>query len=244
MVYSCCVHGCYNRQGKTVDSRKIHFFSFPLKDPERLEKWLLAIGRKGFTATKFSKICSDHFVYDDFKSNVGGSYRLDLRENVVPSVFICTTELLAKRAKLLNGTNSDTLEINEIEPVNLAPLRSLSPDNIKEIDTQITSSRSSIQLLRTPSKSKVLLFPPSPKRKLPDTPRKKALYKKIQLLQQTVRRKNIVIKNLTDLIGNMKKNGFIDSSVKGILSDKFDGLSEQLFQNQLINQKRKPTDQF
>lgn len=176
---------------------------------------MLAIGRKGFTATKFSKICSDHFVYDDFKSNIGGSYRLDLKENVIPSVFHCTTELLAKRAKLLNLTNFDTPKTSELEPVNLAPLRSPSPANLEEMDTQTASSMSHVQLLRTPSKSKVLLFSPFPKRKLPDTPRKKALYKKIQLLQQTVRRKNIVIKNLTDLIGSMKKNGFIDSSVKG-----------------------------
>lgn len=180
----------------------------------------MAIGRKGFTATKFSKICSDHFVYDDFKSNIGGSYRLDLKENVIPSIFTCTTELLAKRAKLMNFTNSDPPKTSELEPVNLepinlAPLRSPSPANLEEIDTQTTSSTSHVQLLRTPSKSKVLLFSPSPKRKLPNTPRKKTLYKKIQLLQQTVRRKNIVIKNLTDLIGSMKKNGFIDSSVKG-----------------------------
>jgi len=58
-------------------------FRFLLKDLERVDKWLLAIGRKDFTATKFTKICSDHFVYEDFKLNVGGSYRLDLRENVV-----------------------------------------------------------------------------------------------------------------------------------------------------------------
>jgi len=68
-------------------------FRFPLKDSETVDKWLLAIGRKGFIPTKYSKICSEHFVYDDFRSNVGGSYRLDLKENVVPSVFTCTTEL-------------------------------------------------------------------------------------------------------------------------------------------------------
>ncbi|XP_022161191.1 THAP domain-containing protein 1-like isoform X2 [Myzus persicae] len=215
MVYSCCVHGCSNRQGKPVDSRKIHFFSFPLKDPKRADKWLLAIGRKGFTTTKFSKVCSDHFVYEDFKSIVGGSYRLNLRENVVPSVFTCTTELMAKRAKLLNITNSDTLKICELEPANLAPLRSPSPANLKEIDTPTTKSTSSVQLLRTPSKERTLLFLPTLKQKLPDTLRKKALHSKIKLLQQTVRRKNIVIKNLRDLIASMKNNGFIDSSFKG-----------------------------
>jgi len=186
---------------------------------------LLAIGRKGLTATKFTKICSDHFVYEDLKSNVGGSYRLDLRENVVPSEFTCTTELLAKRAKLLNPTNSDTLNTSDLtplrspspakEPLNLAPLRSPSPANLKEIDTLTTSTLSSVQLLRTPSKGRVLPFLPSPKRKLPDTPRKKTLHKKIKLLQQTVRRKNTTINNLTDLIGSMKRNGFINSSVKG-----------------------------
>ncbi|XP_022177443.1 THAP domain-containing protein 1 B-like [Myzus persicae] len=152
MVYSCCVHGCSNRQGKTVDFRKIHFFSFPLKDPKRVAKWLLAIGRTDFTATKFSKVCSDHFVYDDFKSNVDGLYRLDLKENVVPSVFNFTTELLAKQAKLLNTTNSDALKICELEPINFPPLRSPSAANLKEIDLPATSSTSSVQLHKTPSK--------------------------------------------------------------------------------------------
>lgn len=115
---------------------------------------MLAIGRKDFTATKFTKICSDHFVYEDFKLNVGGSYRLDLRENVIPSVFTCTTELLAKRAKLLNPTNSDTPNTSnltplrsptsELEPLYLAPLRSPSLANLKEIDTPTTSTMSRV----------------------------------------------------------------------------------------------------
>lgn len=33
----------------------------------------------------------------------------------------------------------------------------------------------------------------------------------------------------------------MDVNCLGIMSDKFDGLSKQLFQNQLINQERKPT---
>lgn len=86
--------------------------------------------------------------------NVGGSYRLDLRENVIPSVFTCTTELLAKRAKLLNPTNSDIPNTSnltplrsptsELEPLNLAPLRSPSLANLKEIDTPTTSTMSRV----------------------------------------------------------------------------------------------------
>lgn len=187
-------------------------FRFPLKQPDRLEKWMSAIGRKHFTATKYSKVCSDHFTRDDFKINVGGSYRLDLKNEAVPSIFDCTKDLALKRAKILN-TFSNKSPIKE-QPREINQL-SLTPDYAAG-PSKLGSSHSPI--LKTPSKGRVLLFSPPRKRisvKLPDTPIKKFLKNKIKLLKQTVRRKNNKIKNLSTLIESMKKNGCIDGNAEG-----------------------------
>lgn len=74
MVCSCSVHLCTNRS--KPGPRKIHFFSFPLKNAERTQQWVNAVGRKGFIPTKYSKVCSDHFHQNDFEKICGGSYLL------------------------------------------------------------------------------------------------------------------------------------------------------------------------
>lgn len=45
------------------------------------------MGRKEFIPSKHSKVCSDHFVPSDFQQNVGGTYKLKLNANAVPSIF-------------------------------------------------------------------------------------------------------------------------------------------------------------
>ena len=62
-------------------------YRFPLKNAERNQLWINAVGRKGFIPTKNSAICSSHYVASDFKINPGGNYRLHLNDTAVPSVF-------------------------------------------------------------------------------------------------------------------------------------------------------------
>ena len=68
----------------------MHFLlSFPWRDPERLAKWISRISRKGkdgelWYPLKTDKVCSAHFLRDDFYQG------LDLRrlkDDAVPSVF-------------------------------------------------------------------------------------------------------------------------------------------------------------
>ncbi|XP_022182697.1 THAP domain-containing protein 1-like [Myzus persicae] len=84
MVVSCSVSGCVNRRQK---GSNVHFFSFPLKNPERNQLWITAIRRKGFVPTKNSCICSEHFVQSDYDLKPGGSYKLYLKETAIPSMI-------------------------------------------------------------------------------------------------------------------------------------------------------------
>lgn len=62
-------------------------FRFPLSDAEKLQLWLKAIGRKGFEPNSGSRLCSDHFKQSDFYENPGGSYKLTLKNDAIPSIF-------------------------------------------------------------------------------------------------------------------------------------------------------------
>ena len=56
---SCAAVGC------SVGCQKgISRFKFPLKDPERLHKWVQNCGRDGFTPSKYSYLCVKHFEDD------------------------------------------------------------------------------------------------------------------------------------------------------------------------------------
>ncbi|XP_022172357.1 THAP domain-containing protein 1-like [Myzus persicae] len=94
MVCSCSVHLCTNRS--KPGPRKIHFFSFPLKNAERTQQWVNAVGRKGFIPTKYSKVCSDHFHQNDFEKICGGSYLLKLKVTAVPSIFPNYSDIISK----------------------------------------------------------------------------------------------------------------------------------------------------
>lgn len=65
----------------------IFIYRFPLKDPQKLELWIKAISRKGFVPNKASRLCSEHFKLCDFYENPGGSYKVSLKSEAVPSIF-------------------------------------------------------------------------------------------------------------------------------------------------------------
>lgn len=92
-------------------------------------------------------------------------------------------------------------------------------------------------ILRTPSKYKCknrMMYTASPQKYIAkSTPTK--LNKKIKLLQQKVRRQNKIINNLKDLLKKLTNQGMLNSEYEDILLDKFDGMSAELFKNQLKN---------
>ncbi|XP_031176860.1 THAP domain-containing protein 5-like isoform X2 [Sander lucioperca] len=80
---ACSAFRCNNTQSK--DSTVI-FFRFPLCDPGRLKQWLKNMGRKKWTPSASSYLCSMHFEEDQFLSDRNVNKRL--KTTAVPTIFI------------------------------------------------------------------------------------------------------------------------------------------------------------
>ena len=65
-------------------NKRTFFCSFP-KDEELRKKWLHAVNRPNFKPSASAKICSNHFLSDDFDKNI--ITRKKLLPNSVPTVF-------------------------------------------------------------------------------------------------------------------------------------------------------------
>ncbi|KAA8584812.1 hypothetical protein FQN60_003506, partial [Etheostoma spectabile] len=59
---------------------------FPLCDPDRLKQWLKNMGRKKWTPSALSHLCSTHFEDDQFLSDRNVNKRL--KTTAVPTIFI------------------------------------------------------------------------------------------------------------------------------------------------------------
>ncbi|XP_077564701.1 uncharacterized protein LOC144180190 [Haemaphysalis longicornis] len=70
----CAMYGCTNTGGRNA----VVFHSFP-KDPRLAAQWTAACKRKGFTPTKNSQICSDHFPDSAYERSLSL-----MRENNIP----------------------------------------------------------------------------------------------------------------------------------------------------------------
>ncbi len=70
MVLTCCVVGCHNRGVRD----KVSFFRIPSAPgpndgaqaasliSERRQRWIAKINRKGWLPSKYSRVCSAHFI--------------------------------------------------------------------------------------------------------------------------------------------------------------------------------------
>ncbi|KAK4876049.1 hypothetical protein RN001_012471 [Aquatica leii] len=96
MPDSCCAYGCSNRAHRGDNKQ---FFGFSLKNDERLKRWLNAIKRENFIPTKYSKICSDHFLLSDYLERPGACKRY-LKPDAVPSVFYAFPSHLQKPSSM------------------------------------------------------------------------------------------------------------------------------------------------
>lgn len=67
MVITCCVYKCNNRQVSENRTRSFHRFPNCDKSPSLYRQWLHKIQRADFVPTKYTYVCSDHFVEDDFE---------------------------------------------------------------------------------------------------------------------------------------------------------------------------------
>jgi len=91
--YYCWVPLCKNSTAQRAERErlglpKISFHSFPNNDTVKKE-WIIKIKRDEFKITKDTKICSEHFVPEDFVITLPGypSERPRLHSHAVPSIF-------------------------------------------------------------------------------------------------------------------------------------------------------------
>jgi len=66
MPNKCSAVNCRSGYEKQSDEEKITFHNFPLKNPSLLKEWSTKVARLDFTPTVYSKLCSKHFVDEDF----------------------------------------------------------------------------------------------------------------------------------------------------------------------------------
>uniref|UniRef100_A0A8C2BT03 Si:ch211-173p18.3 n=2 Tax=Cyprinus carpio TaxID=7962 RepID=A0A8C2BT03_CYPCA len=126
MVLKCACPGCPNRQ-KPVRIRKsalatprddrLTFHGFPVNDPRRLRRWLLAVQRDVDFPLRYvsqMRLCSEHFLPDDFKPGQGKMRRF-LKSTAVPSLFLKIKEETVIEPDALSADNSwDTEEDDEV----------------------------------------------------------------------------------------------------------------------------------
>ncbi|XP_003240448.1 THAP domain-containing protein 2-like [Acyrthosiphon pisum] len=258
MVHRCFVGNCPN---KKVTGSGIHFFSFP-KDDDLKKLWLKSIKLKYGVQTQHSRVCSDHFTKNDFKTIVGGRNHILLKNDAVPTIFIAkrTTEKINDGIRIAsneNPTSSHAIDTN-IQLVDSAMLLEENSIDVQHEDAHIVEKSEVATCKRpkrkltyglvetenniSPSRSSYTL----PKRgrpttKSPATPRKTLIKSKVKILQQKVRRLKTKIKTLNDVLEELKKKGLIENDPCDLIENEFEGIQLEILKNELTNKKRKPT---
>lgn len=89
---------------------------FP-KDEKRVDCWLKAIKLK-IIPTKYTRICSEHFKANDYKTAVGNRNHILLKDDAIPSVFNSTLSDNPNTSK-----NSVVIDIGSPTDIPILPIR-------------------------------------------------------------------------------------------------------------------------
>jgi len=187
-------------------------------------------------------LCSKHFLPSDFKPYNKENGRLRLNDNAIPSVFNLSTEEVHCQSII------ETYEVEVEGPLDLS-----MPKLYEEL--LVTPQRSVLvsDIITTP-KTSTVLFPelqitpkrPSyktPKRGRPQnsiiTPKTKKNKTKLKTLQKKrVLRLKKKINNLKELLKDIKEKGLIEENGYNVILEDFDGMSREIFNNQLKNKNK------
>lgn len=235
---------------------------FP-KDEKRVDCWLKAIKLK-IIPTKYTRICSEHFKANDYKTAVGNRNHILLKDDAIPSVFNSTLSdnpNTSKNSVVIDIGSPTDIPISLEDPI--TSKRRLFGNISIPSDVPSTSCNEDVT---TPKRFKRnATFSPDqynstdnspcrpsyilPKKGRPNnknlptpvTPIKRKLKSRVKVLQQKVRRLNSKILNMQDLLAEIKKKKLIDDDAQRLLENEFEGTHLELFKNELSNKKRKPT---
>lgn len=187
-------------------------------------------------------MCSEHFLPSDFKLYNKENGRLRLNDNAIPSVFNSTTEEVHCQSIIEN------YEVEVEVPLDLS---------MSKLDEElpVTLQRSVLvsDIITTPRKKTTVLFPElqiTPKRPScrtlkrgrPQnsivTPKTKKNKTKLKTLQKRVLRLKKKINNLKELLQDIKEKGLIEENGFNVILEDFDGMSREIFNNQLKNKNK------
>ncbi|XP_026768610.3 uncharacterized protein LOC113526053 isoform X1 [Pangasianodon hypophthalmus] len=105
MVHTCVVAGCRNRR---TPGTALSFYRFP-RDPERKQRWIAAVNRKGWVPNEGSRLCSTHFIS-------GKQVKNPRSPDYVPSVF--TSATLSPNIKEANAFEPYDKQEAQVEAAN------------------------------------------------------------------------------------------------------------------------------
>ncbi|XP_056373552.1 THAP domain-containing protein 5-like isoform X2 [Hyla sarda] len=146
MPMTCVAYGCNNHFVKGCGKQ---FFRFPMKDPDRLSKWVSAIRRKNWKPSASSRICSDHFTEIDYMLRPGAMVPR-LRLDAVPSVFDGfpnhLKERLEKKKTLTKKIDEQIIVIGSKNGTHAAVQTSF--ESIEPKDTNVSAQNSEINVSR------------------------------------------------------------------------------------------------
>ncbi len=73
--------GCRSGYTREETPATVTYHKFPLNNPSLLQKWLRKIPRKDYVPTKYSVVCSLHFIKSDFVTDSQDRRRAQKRSN-------------------------------------------------------------------------------------------------------------------------------------------------------------------
>lgn len=171
---------------------------FP-SNPNLKKQWVLAIRRKNFKPSSWTKICSAHFLPEDFLVRPG-TYVRRLKETAVPSVFAfsSSSQLKSKKQRSERSQSMDSEVSSET---------SSTPDEI--IETVSDHKKRDILLnvkLNSKETQTIECLPPN-------GTDFQQMERKIRILKQKITQRDVEIKNLKDLVSSLKDQGLIDEEL-------------------------------
>ncbi|KAG5280581.1 hypothetical protein AALO_G00061750 [Alosa alosa] len=198
---------------------------FPLRDSDRLKQWIRKVNRVGWTPTKHSSLCSDHFTPDCFRPRVGlGHSRLNLTCNAVPTIFPPRIISIPKKRTTRTSQNIKISKPSAGIPAEI-PVVNHDHDYVyaHSVDPVTTEEQLANNGHPVPQSS------PRLHKQLLNAQTKLVSFRKtVRVEQQRVRRLRRKVKSLSSLVTDLKKKLLFSNSCNGIMEASFGGVAKEI----------------
>lgn len=111
MPVSCTIKSC--KSTKRKNNLEITFHKFPLKNEKILKYWIAATGRDNWIPYLDARICSLHFVNNDYYNDTQSSRKRYLKPDVIPTQHVHTNIL-----QVFQQDTANNIKCNAITPNN------------------------------------------------------------------------------------------------------------------------------